>query len=108
GVFIVRATEHGSFEVEKKNGDTWRPECLFGRSSHKLEEFTAMCEFHQTSPESHFTKGRICSQMTENGRKTLSEKTFGVTTNGVKIETAVESEDEFNRILKQEFLIEKV
>jgi N-hydroxyarylamine O-acetyltransferase len=42
GVFIVRLTEHGSFEVEKKDGNGWKPECLFGRSARGLAEFTEM------------------------------------------------------------------
>ena len=106
GVFVVREDED-VFVVAKKVGGAWEPECRFGNAGRQLSEFAGMCEFHQTSPDSHFTKGRICSLMTENGRKTLTEKSFIVTVNGAKTETAVESTEEFDRILKQEFQIEK-
>ena len=107
GVFVVRREDNDCFVVARKVDDGWVPECRFGNASRQLSEFAEMCEFHQTSPDSHFTKGRICSVMTENGRKTLSERTFSVTAKGVKIETALESGDEFDRVLKQEFQIEK-
>ena len=107
GVFIVRLTEHGSFEVEKKVGDGWKPECLFGRNARGLAEFTEMCDFHQYSPESHFTKGKICSILTDGGRKTLTDKKFIVTANGEKVETEVGSEEEFNTILMREFDISR-
>lgn len=41
--------------------------------------------------------------MTESGRKTLTDKKFVVTSNGLKTETAIESEDEFDRVLLGEF-----
>lgn len=107
GVFIVRFTEHGGFEVEKKDGDAWKPECLFGRNAHALSEFAGMCEFHQHSPASHFTKGKVCSILTADGRKTLTDKKLVVTSSGQKTEKTIESEGEFAEILKAEFGIAK-
>jgi N-hydroxyarylamine O-acetyltransferase len=107
GVFIVRFTEHGGFEVEKKDGKAWKSECLFGRNAHALSDFAGMCEFHQHSPDSHFTKGKVCSIVTESGRKTLTDKKFVVTSSGQKTEKAIESDDEFAEILKAEFGIVK-
>jgi phosphoribosylformylglycinamidine cyclo-ligase len=107
GTFIIRLTEHGAFEVEKKAADGWAPECLFGRAAHALEDFAAMCEFHQSSPDSHFTKGKLCSILTANGRKTLTDTKFVVTSAGAKVETAVDSPEKFDEILAREFSIEK-
>ena len=103
GVFIVRLTEHGAFEVEKKDGDGWKPECLFGRNAHALQEFAGMCEFHQHSPDSHFTKGKVCSILTETGRKTLTDTKFTVTAAGQKGDSPIASEDEFKQFLLGEF-----
>ncbi len=103
GTFFVRLTEHGAFEVEKKAGDKWLPECMFGRNGHSLAEFADMCEFHQQSPDSHFTKGRICSILTADGRKTLTDKKFVITSNGNKTEIAVGSAKDFDAILMREF-----
>lgn len=107
GVFVIRRNDNYSFVVAKKVDHAWVPECRFASVGRQLSEFAGMCEFHQTSPESHFTRGNICSLMTENGRKTLTGNSFITTANGVKTETAVASAEEFDRILKQEFQIEK-
>lgn len=103
GIFIVRFTEHGGFEVEKKDGNIWKAECLFGRNAHALSEFAGMCDFHQHSPASHFTKGKVCSILTENGRKTLTDKSFILTTDGERDEQILDSNDEFERLLLKEF-----
>ena len=107
GVFIIRLTEHGGFEVEKKDGDGWKPECLFGRNAHALQEFAGMCEFHQHSSDSHFTKGKVCSILTADGRKTLTDKKYLNTSNGEKTEIDVASVVEFDTILLREFEIRR-
>ncbi len=38
-----------------------------------------MCRYHQTSPESSFTRKRVCSLATPGGRITLSDLTLLVT-----------------------------
>jgi N-hydroxyarylamine O-acetyltransferase len=64
-----------------------------------------MSEFHQTSPESHFTRGKVCSLMTLNGRKTLTDKKIIETKNEEKTEITVDSDEHFNQILANEFQI---
>ena len=86
-----------------KVGDTWAPEYIFKPEARELDEFAEMCDFQQFSPESHFTKGKVCSLMTADGRKTLTDKKFIVTSNGEKTEIEVGSDEEFDRILKREF-----
>lgn len=107
GTFSIRKFDDRYFEVVKKDGDQWQSEYIFKNLSRDLQEFAGMCEFHQTSPESHFTRKKICSLMTENGRKTLSDDKFIETVNGEKKETSIESEDEFYQILSREFQIER-
>ncbi|MCD9186282.1 MAG: arylamine N-acetyltransferase [Pyrinomonadaceae bacterium] len=106
GVFSVRKHSDEYFEVVKKHGGEWQSEYIFKDSARDLSEFAGMCDFHQTSPESHFTRGKLCSLMTENGRKTLTDKKFIKTESGEKSETEVASEDEFNEILAREFAID--
>ncbi len=105
GEFLVKKRDDEYFEVAKKDGDEWKGEYLFKDSARDLAEFTAMCNFHQTSPESHFTQGKVCSLMLENGRKTLTDKQFIETKNGERRETEVNSEEEFNALLAREFSI---
>ena len=107
GTFRIREVEQGALVVEKKNNDEWRPEYIFGLQGRELVEFTDMCDFQQYSPDSHFTKGKLCSVLTTNGRKTLTDRNFIVTTNGERVETPVGSEQEFNKILFREFGIRR-
>lgn len=107
GAFLIRKFDEHYFEVVKKHGDLWQSEYIFKDLARNLEEFGEMCDFHQTSPASHFTRGRLCSLMTQNGRKTLTDKKFIKTENGEKTETEIVSEDEFNQILTKEFRIRR-
>lgn len=107
GTFLIRKHTDEYFEVVKKDGETWQSEYIFKDLERDLSEFTEMCNYHQTSPESHFTRGKLCSIMTENGRKTLTDKMFIETKNGERKETIVDSEEKFNEILKREFGITK-
>jgi N-hydroxyarylamine O-acetyltransferase len=103
GIFLIRKFDDDYFEVVKKDGDVWQSEYIFKNIERNLSEFTEMCNFHQTSPESHFTRKKLCSILTENGRKTLTDNKFIETINGKKTEVAVNSEEDFNRILHKEF-----
>jgi N-hydroxyarylamine O-acetyltransferase len=105
GVFLIRKFDENYFEVVKKDADVWKSEYIFTILERDLEEFAGMCDYQQNSPESHFTKGKVCSIMTENGRKTLTDKKFIETKNGQKTEIDVNSEEEFNQILAREFQI---
>ncbi len=105
GVFLIRKFDENYFEVVKKDGDDWKSEYIFTTSPRDLTEFAEMCEYQQTSPDSHFTKGKICSLMTENGRKSLTDTKFIETKNGQKSEIDVSSDEEFDHILAREFHI---
>lgn len=107
GTFLIRKFDDDYFEVVKKNNYIWQSEYIFKTIARNLSEFTEMCEFHQTSPESHFTRGKLCSILTANGRKTLTDSKFIETINGEKTEFAVESEEDFNNILLKEFILRK-
>jgi len=77
---IVEASE--SQKVERRESDAaWRTEYLFTLTPRRLEDFAEMCRYHQTSPESPFTRKRVCSRATPEGRVTLSEMKL-ITTNG--------------------------
>jgi N-hydroxyarylamine O-acetyltransferase len=103
GTFLLRKFDDGYFEVVKKVDEDWKSEYIFRPVARELSEFAGMCHFHQTSPESHFTRGKVCSLMLENGRKTLTDSKFMVTADGRKTETEIESNEQFNQILRREF-----
>ncbi|HVE81962.1 MAG TPA: arylamine N-acetyltransferase [Myxococcales bacterium] len=54
-------------------GGGWEKEYAFTLVPRRMEEFLQMCAFHQTSPESPFTRKRVCSIATLEGRLTLSD-----------------------------------
>ncbi len=101
---IFRINETGGFlEVAKKAEDGWKKQYKFKNMERDLSEFAGMCVYNQTSPNSHFTHGKLCSLMLEAGRKTLTDNKFIVTANGEKREFEVNSEQKFAMILLDEF-----
>ncbi|MFL6468444.1 MAG: arylamine N-acetyltransferase family protein [Pyrinomonadaceae bacterium] len=107
GVFRINAAGEDAFVVEKKKDDNWRPEYIFGTNGRPLSEFTEMCDFQQYSPDSHFRKGKVCSMLTETGRKTLTDKNFIVSTDRQREERPIGSESHFDEVLLREFGIRK-
>jgi len=107
GTFVIRKFDDAYFEVAKEQDFGWKSEYIFKPLGHDLSEFAERCEWQQTSPDSHFTKGRLCSLMTDNGRKTLTDDRFILTEGDEKTETPVVSEDEFESVLFSQFGITK-
>jgi len=62
-------------------------------SAQPLEAFAAMCLYHQTSPESIFSKGLICTRATATGRVTLSRERLTLIENGRCTETLISDAD---------------
>jgi len=87
----------------RRENDEWIPQYRFMLEPHRFEDFAAMCRYHQTSPESHFTQKRICSLPTAEGRITLSDMRFIESSmDGTKLERTV-GEDEYRRLLRERF-----
>ena len=92
--------------MEREVEGLWKPQYSFSLQPRRLEEFTEMCHYHQTSPQSSFTQNRICSRATSDGRVTLSEMKLIRTINGHREERELESKKEWISILKEQFGIE--
>jgi len=99
--------EHTSdgYVVWQRNYDwTWERQYFFDLQPHKFpEEYESACQYHQTSPESSFTRGSIISKATLDGRVSLEEGRLIVTTNGQRMERPLQNEDEFRVLLKKHF-----
>jgi N-hydroxyarylamine O-acetyltransferase len=65
-------SEEGVLGVEALAEGKWKRQYTFTLQPRELSEFAGMCHYHQTSPESHFTRQQICSLATPGGRITLS------------------------------------
>jgi N-hydroxyarylamine O-acetyltransferase len=93
-----------SLVLERQQPDTsWIKEYLFTLTPRRIQDFAAMCHFHQTSPDSHFTQKLICSLPVPNGRITLSDLKLITTKNGNRKERILASEDERRMVLQQCF-----
>ena len=104
---MIKGRKDDYLEVVKKVSESWRPEYIFKPAARELGEFIPRCDYQQFSPDSHFYKGKICSIMTEDGRKTLSNGKYIVTSNGRRTETVVASNEDFDAILLKEFNISR-
>jgi len=56
-------------------------------AAQPLEAFEPMCRYHQSSPESVFSKGLICTRATASGRITLSRERLIIMEDGRRTET---------------------
>lgn len=61
-------------------------EYVFTLAPRRLEDFAPMCQFHQTSPASPFTRKRMCTLATASGRITFLNGTFIEERTGVREE----------------------
>jgi N-hydroxyarylamine O-acetyltransferase len=87
----------------RNNGSDWESQYRFTLQPYALPDYEEMCRFHQTSPDSHFTKGRVCSRATEDGRVTLTDMRLITTSEQVRHERTLESQDEYDRVLREQF-----
>lgn len=84
------------------DGAQWNPEYLFRLDRHEYNDYAGMCLYHQTSPESSFTRKRVCSRATHDGRVTLSERKL-ILTKGLLREEREVSEPEYEVLLREYF-----
>lgn len=92
--------------VERRKGDEWKPEYRFTLEPHQYSDFADMCHYHQTSPESIFTRRRACTRATEDGRITVSEMRLITTAHGEKQERELASHEEWRSALREHFGVE--
>ena len=84
-------------------GNAWKDLYRFTLQPRQLDEFAAMCHYHQTSPDSSFTRKRLCTRATPEGRVTLSDMKLVISQSGEKQERMLASEEEWRAALRQYF-----
>jgi N-hydroxyarylamine O-acetyltransferase len=89
--------------LDKEHANEWKPQYRFKLHAHQYPDYAEMCEYHQTSPNSHFTKARICSRLTPHGRITLSDMRFITTEDGKRHERSLENQTERDEVLRKDF-----
>ena len=82
------------------------PLYVFRDVPRQLSEYEEMAAFHQTSPESGFTKRWICSKATPDGRITVANRRLIITGGDRREERVLGTDDEVRRCLHDHFGIE--
>ena len=98
--------ESNLWDMQRAERDgAWKRQYSFTLKPRRLEEFTEMCLYHQTSPESPFTRKSICSMATPAGRITLADDRLIVRRDGIREETVLASNEERAVALRQHFTV---
>lgn len=84
----------------------WLPRFYFTLQPRSLSEFESMNIFHQSSPNSPFTRRRIVTIATEEGRVSLIDRRLIIGTESKKQWKELESEHKYQLCLRQYFGIE--
>lgn len=105
GEFLIESLGDGYFGVSRFSHTEQRnvPEYMFSPQPRHLADFVGMCDYHQTSPESIFTRRKVCSISTPTGRITLTGEKLIVTDRGKRDEWAITNGEEFHSALARYF-----
>jgi N-hydroxyarylamine O-acetyltransferase len=99
---VVR--KDGYHLLQERGAGPWRNSYRFTLTPRALADFVDMCRFHQTSPDSHFTRNRLCSLATPFGRRTLSGmKLIETGRTGTRRDRLVAGEAEYQSLLRSLF-----
>jgi N-hydroxyarylamine O-acetyltransferase len=75
----------------------------FALRPRTLQDFTYGCHYHQTSPDTGFTRNIVCSKAIPNGTLTISDMKQITTLNGQRDERTLESQAERLILLREQF-----
>jgi N-hydroxyarylamine O-acetyltransferase len=90
--------------MRRSDGGDWEPQYRFTLQPYTFRDYEERCRFHQTSPDSHFMKGRICSLATDGGRISLSDMRLITTSSAQsRAERTLTSREEYVQILRDQF-----
>jgi N-hydroxyarylamine O-acetyltransferase len=99
---IVADDERLIMQRAEKSGE-WKAQYRFTLEPFQYADYAEMCEYHQTSPLSHFTKARICSRLTAQGRISLSDMRLIMSEGGERRESLASTQEEYEELLRKHF-----
>ncbi|MEU9888627.1 arylamine N-acetyltransferase [Sphaerisporangium sp. NPDC051011] len=100
GVFqVTPGGEYGDLDVHHNGSVEYRLDAR----PYELMDYLPTCWWHQTSPNSHFTRSLTCSRLTETGRVTLSGAKLIHTVGGEREEVTLESDAEILEAYRTHF-----
>jgi len=102
--YKLEQTSEGYITRQNNYDGSWERQYFFDLQPHNFPaEYESACLYHQTSPESSFTRGSIISKATPNGRVSLEDKWLIVTTNGKREKVPIANHEEYQALLKEHF-----
>ncbi|MFI8321120.1 arylamine N-acetyltransferase [Streptomyces sp. NPDC085529] len=104
GVFVIQEATgaDGDLDVVRDG----RPQYRLEPRPRALADFEAGAWYHRTSPESHFTRGVICSLLTEDGRVSIGGRKLYRTVAGERTERELGTDEELREAYRELFGIE--
>lgn len=104
GVFRI-ARDPGGVGVLLRRDPSGAPQPLYRFTEHPraYADYADMCRYHQTSPESHFTRQRLVTLATREGRVTLSGLRLIETRGATRQERELHDGQEYARVLRDTF-----
>jgi N-hydroxyarylamine O-acetyltransferase len=106
GAYLIERDGEHFILKQRDDSGSWEPQYRFMLDPFRYEDFAEMCRYHQTSPDSPFTRRRTCSLATQDGRITLTDMRLITTTGGGRQERALATQDEYAAALREHFGIE--
>jgi N-hydroxyarylamine O-acetyltransferase len=100
---VQLAPDTGVYILQQSDGTDFQRQYRFTDQPRALGEYTEMCNYHQSSPNSHFTQRLVCTLATRDGRLTLSDTSLTITRYGEKERIPIESAAEQGQILQTYF-----
>lgn len=104
--YRLESIPDGNIVWQRNYDGTWERQYFFDLQPHIFsDEYKAACFYHQTSPNSSFTKWTIITRATQSGRISLEDGRLIVTQNGQRTERILKSDEEYHALLKEHFKI---
>ncbi len=101
--YRLEETPEGRVLSQRLPGGEWANQFILSVEPHDLADFNEMCQYHQTSPESGFTKSPVISLAQPSGRVSLTGQLFIVTRPGERVEQVLPDRAAFFEKLEQHF-----
>jgi N-hydroxyarylamine O-acetyltransferase len=102
--YRLEQTAEGFITWQKNYDGSWERQYFFDLQPRTFPtDYEAACSYHQTSPESSFTRGSIISQATADGRVSLEDEHLILTKNGQRSARSLQGKDEYLILFKEYF-----
>jgi N-hydroxyarylamine O-acetyltransferase len=103
-VYRLEQAPGGYITWQKNYDESWERHYFFDLQPHNFPaDYEAACLYHQTSPESSFTRTSIISRATPDGRVSLEDGRLILTKNGQRSWRPIPNNEEYHALLKEYF-----